>query len=195
MANKPESTFINMVTRLFVIVAVAGMALGVVYVQTFDTIAAAKQAKLEAAIGLVVPQFDTLNIYKVKPASGKDSITFYQAFNAGQKVGTAVATYTEKGFSGVFKIMVGFDNEGVIINTAVLEHKETPGLGDKMDIKKSDWCTQFNGKNPATYKLSVTKDKGDVDAITAATISSRAFCDAVDRAYVSLKEQGGKDNE
>ncbi len=195
MANKPESTFINMVVRLLVIVAVSGAILGAVYVQTFDTIAAAKQAKLEAAIGKVVPQFDTLNIYKVKPATGKDSITFYQAFNAGEKVGTAVATYTEKGFSGVFKIMVGFDTEGAIINTAVLEHKETPGLGDKMDIKKSDWSTQFNGKNPANYKLSVTKDKGDVDAITAATISSRAFCDAVDRAYESLKEQGGQDNE
>ena len=58
--------------------------------------------------------------------------------------------------------MVGFDNDGVIINTAVLEHKETPGLGDKMDIKKSSWCTQFNGKNPATYKLKVTKDKGEL---------------------------------
>lgn len=195
MAKKPESTFINMVLRLLIIVSVAGFALGMVYEQTYDVIEAAKKAKLEAAIGNVIPEFDTLNIYKVMPATGKDSITFYEGFNDGNKIGTAVATYTEKGFSGVFKIMVGFDTKGVIVNTAVLEHKETPGLGDKMDIKKAKWCKQFEGKNPETYKLKVTKDKGDVDAITAATITSRAFCDAVDRAYTSLKEEGGNDNE
>jgi electron transport complex protein RnfG len=74
----------------------------------------------------------------------------------------------------------------------VLAHKETPGLGDKMDASKSDFPLQFKGKNPADFKLHVTKDGGNVDAITAATISSRAFCDAVERAYVTFqKEKGG----
>jgi len=195
MSKKPESTFMNMVIRLFIIVAGAGAVLGFVYMQTFDVIAAARQKKLEEAIGKVVPQFDTLNIYTRMPATGKDSITFYEAYRNDSLVGTAIATYTEKGFSGVFKIMVGFDTQGVIINTSVLEHKETPGLGDKMDKSKSDWSTQFNGKDPKTYKLTVTKDGGDVDAITAATISSRAFCDATARAYKTYKEKGGKNNE
>ena len=87
--------------------------------------------------------------------------------------------------------MVGLLADGSISNTAVLAHKETPGLGDKMDIAKSDFPAQFIGKNPAEFKLSVTKDGGDVDAITAATISSRAFCDAVERAYITLKNNGG----
>jgi electron transport complex protein RnfG len=56
-----------------------------------------------------------------------------------------------------------------------------------MDIAKSDFPAQFMGKNPADFKLKVTKDGGDVDAITAATISSRAFCDAVERAYVTFE--------
>jgi len=196
MGKKPESNFVNMFVRLLVIVIIAGGLLGVVYTQTYDVIAAAKQKKLEAAIGYVVPVFDTLNTFKVMPATGKDSLTIYDAYSKDSLVGIAVATYTEKGFSGVFKIMVGFTPDGTIINTAVLEHKETPGLGDKMDKKKSNWSTQFNGKNPADYKLKVTKDGGDVDAITAATISSRAFCDATQRAYNALeaeKKKGGKD--
>jgi len=191
MGKKPESNFVNMFVRLLVIVIIAGGLLGVVYTQTYDVIAAAKQKKLEAAIGYVVPVFDTLNTFKVMPATGKDSLTFYEAYNGDSLVGTAVKTYTDKGFGGRFNLMIGFSPEGVILNTAVLDHKETPGLGDKMDVKKSDFSVQFKGKNPATYKLKVTKDGGDVDAITAATISSRAFCDATQRAYDALKSKGG----
>ena len=96
-----------------------------------------------------------------------------------------------KGFSGKIELMVGFLDDGTIENTAVLMHKETPGLGDKMDQKKSDFSLQFIGKNPVDFKLKVKKDGGDVDAITAATISSRAFCDAVQRAYDVFEKEGG----
>lgn len=186
-----------MVLRLFIVVAVAGLALGFVYAQTYDVIAKAKKKKLEKAIGNVVPAFDTLVSYAVMPTTGKDSLRFYEAYLNDSLVGVAIATYTEKGFSGVFKIMVGFAPDDIIINTAVLEHKETPGLGDKMDKKKSKWSFQFNGENPANYKLKVSKDGGDVDAITAATISSRAFCDAIQRAYDALKahKKKGEGNE
>jgi electron transport complex protein RnfG len=115
-------------------------------------------------------------------------LTFYYASKNNEVLGAAVKAYTMKGFSGRIELMVGFLNDGTINNTAVLSHKETPGLGDKMDIKKSDFSVQFRGKNPATFKLKVTKDKGDVDAITAATISSRAFCDAVQRGYDTFEK-------
>jgi electron transport complex protein RnfG len=195
MANKPESTFVNMVLRLLVVVSVAGLALGLVYTQTFDVIEAAKKAKLEAAIGQVVPEFDTLKTFKVMPETGKDSLTFYHAFKNNELVGTAIETYTDKGFSGRIKIMIGLDSAGIIINTAILEHKETPGLGDKMDISKGSWPTQFVGKNPADFQLKVTKDGGSVDAITAATISSRAFCDAAQRAVDTYNMEGGNIHE
>jgi len=104
----------------------------------------------------------------------------------------AINTFTNEGFSGNIELMVGFLEDGTIYNTAVLSHKETPGLGDKMDKKKSNFPDQFSGKNPAEFNLKVKKDGGDVDAITAATISSRAFCDALTRAYKTLeKEKGG----
>ncbi len=69
-----------------------------------------------------------------------------------------------------------------------LDHKETPGLGTKMT--EPEFKEQFTGKNPAEFTLKVKKDGGPVDAITAATISSRAFCDAVQRAYNTLQKGG-----
>ncbi|MEA1873705.1 MAG: RnfABCDGE type electron transport complex subunit G [Bacteroidota bacterium] len=181
---KKESTIVNMVLTLFVITAIASVALGFVYNATKEPIAKSKQAKLETAISTVLPEINKLDEeLLVKPQNGTDNLSFYHAYKGEEYVGTAVKTYTDKGFSGRFWIMIGFLPDGTIFNTAVLEHKETPGLGDKMDISKSDFSVQFKNQNPQSFKLSVTKDGGNVQAITAATISSRAFCDATQRAY------------
>ena len=190
---KRESTFINMVVVLFLVTAIAATGLGYVYEITKEPIAAAIFAKKQAAIKKVLPAFDTTLTFKVMPLTGKDSIEFNVAYLNEEKIGTAIETYTDDGFSGRFKIMVGFLQDGTIHNTSLLEHKETPGLGDKMDAKKSDFPNQFMSKHPDSYKLTVTKDGGDVDAITAATISSRAFCDAAQRAYDALIKEGGNE--
>ncbi|MEA3495146.1 MAG: RnfABCDGE type electron transport complex subunit G [Bacteroidota bacterium] len=191
MANKKESTFLSMTLTLLIVTVVAAFSLGGVYNLTFEKIEESKRIKKENAIKKVVPEFTELKSFKVKPTDANDSLEFNQAFNEDKLVGTAVATYTDIGFSGRFKIMVGFSPDGKIINTAVLEHKETPGLGDKMDASKSDFPNQFMDKDPSKYNLKVTKDGGDVDAITAATISSRAFCDAVNRAYITFENEKG----
>ena len=193
MASKKESTFVSMVLTLLIITFVASAALGYLYELTKGPIAASKLEKLNNAIREVVPENDTIpasEIYKM--GVDGDTLVFYPAKKNGELVGTAVSTFTNKGFSGNIKLMVGFLPDGTIHNISVLEHKETPGLGDKMSKKKSEWSVQFNGKNPNNFKLRVTKDKGDVDAITASTISSRAFCDAVDRAYKAYMEGGKK---
>ncbi len=183
MAQK-ESTIVNMVLTLLVITAISGVALGFVYKSTKGPIEAAKQAKLENAISIVVPEFDKLDEeIKVMPSTGTDELSFYNAYKNDKYIGTAIKTYSDNGFGGQFWIMVGFLPDGTIFNTAVLEHKETPGLGDKMDSSKSNFSEQFKNKNPESFKLKVSKDGGDVQAITAATISSRAFCDATQRAY------------
>ena len=91
--------------------------------------------------------------------------------------------------------MVGFLPDGTIYNYSVLEHKETPGLGDKMGVwfnNKEKPKSYILDKNPGISNLTVSKDNGDVDAITAATISSRAFLDAIDRAYKAYMEGGQK---
>ncbi len=185
MASKRESNFINMVITLFLVSAIAALALGGVYTVTKEPIALAKKKKLEAAIKTVLPEFDSIETVKVGLGEGSDSLTYYIASMNNEVIGTAIKTYTMMGFSGKIELMVGFLKDGTINNTAVVSHKETPGLGDKMDVAKSDFPLQFMGKNPSVYALEVTKDGGDVDAITAATITSRAFCDAVQRAYDS----------
>jgi len=192
---KTESTFVNMLITLFAVTTVAALALGGVYTVTKEPIELAKQKKIQDAIGKVLPPFDSIgNEYKILVnKEDKDSLTVYEAVNGqGEVVGVAYKTYTDKGFSGRFWIMVGFVEGVTIHNTAVLEHKETPGLGDKMDKKKSDWPNQFQGLKIEENGIEVKKDGGSVDAITAATISSRAFCDAVNRAYNGHKNKGGK---
>lgn len=188
MARK--DTFINMTLTLFVITAIPAILLGFVYNFTKAPIAKVKEEKLKQSINLVVPGADKGKVkeFGVMPAEGKDSLYFYEVTLNDVLIGTAVKTYTDKGFAGRFTVMVGFDKTGKIIDTDMLEHKETPGLGDNASNNKGTWNDQFNGKIPSeTYKLKVKKDGGSVDAITAATISSRAYCDALQRAFDAYK--------
>lgn len=194
MAKKLESTFPNMVITLLAVASVAALSLGAVYNITKAPIEAAQKKKQEEAIRQVLPAFDSLVTSKAISARGTDSLSMFYAYQGDQLVGVAVNTYTNKGFSGLVRLMVGLLPDGTINNTAVLEHKETPGLGDKMQQSKSPWSIQFNGKNPSTSNIHVKKDGGEVDAITAATISSRAFVDAVLHAHETYtKKQGGQE--
>jgi electron transport complex protein RnfG len=185
MKKKP-STLKNMVISLTLIAGAAALCLALVDKITEVPIALAKQAKLKSAIEVVLPEFDRLDEPENREVDG-GILTFYRAYKSDELVGTAVATFSNRGFSGEIRLMVGFLPDGTIHNIDVLEHSETPGLGDKIEHKKSTWAQQFQGKHPATFKLAVKKDHGDVDAITAATITARAYCDAVQRAFNELK--------
>ena len=137
----------------------------------------------------MLPPFESLNKeVKAIPVEG-DTVRIYTAESGKDVVGYAVETFSKNGFGGMIRIMVGFLPDGTINSTSVISHSETPGLGDKMEKSKSSFALQFEGKNPETFKLGVKKDgTGDVDAITASTISSRAFVDAVMRGYVKVME-------
>lgn len=179
-----------MVLTLLVITLLASLALGGIYNLTKEPIALAKKAKQEKAIKEVIPDFDTLFTHKVMPPDGKDSLVFYSGYLGDSLVGVAVQTYSNEGYDPTqIQLMVGFLPDLTIQNISVVQQKETPGLGTKMaDAKFKD---QFMGINPAAFDLTVKKDGGEVDAITAATISSRAFCDGVRRAYETIKNEGG----
>ena len=114
-------------------------------------------------------------------------ITVYTATKEGVVSGYAVQTMTKQGFGGTIRMMVGFTPDGEVVNVNVLEQSETPGLGTKMTDEGNPLITSFKGKNPADMKLAVKKDGGDVDALTAATISSRAYVDAMNRAWTAYK--------
>ena len=183
MAKKP-STLINMVVALLVITAVSGGVLGLVYGMTKDAIAEVDMKKNQAAIQAVLPLEGEIT-YKADTLKTEDGIfPCNLAFDAnGNFQGAAVKT-SEGGFGGKIDMMVGFLADGTIKGTSVLSHAETPGLGANMTGKFKD---QFVDKNPANFKLIVKKDGGDVDAITAATITSRAFSKAVDKAYKAFE--------
>ena len=200
MAKKLESTFTNMVIVLTVVALVAAYALASVFNITKAPIEQAALKKKLDAIAQVAPEFDNdpnADMFKMaafEAVSGLDSIEVYPAKKGGELVGYAVKSYTMKGFSGYIEIMVGFEKNGTIKGYSVLKHAETPGLGSKMptwfsNTDKPSRC--IIGKNPKDTKMQVSKDGGDIDAITAATISSRAFLDAINRAYKTL-EEGGK---
>jgi electron transport complex protein RnfG len=180
-----ESSFKNMVLVLSGIALFAAGTLASMYEFTKAPIAASKVAKQQNAIKEVLPAFDHLG-EPVKIADGNENMVVNKAFDAKNEfVGAAVETSSNNGFAGKIVIMVGFDKEGNIFNYSVLEQKETPGLGTKMvDWFKTNKGNQsIIGKNPAIANLTVSKDGGEVDAITASTISSRAFLFSVRNAY------------
>jgi electron transport complex protein RnfG len=186
---KKESTFLSMVATLFVVTLVAAGLLGTVYALTKEPIRLAELKKKNEAIQVVVPGFDNEPSQEVEALFvDGDSLFLYTARKGDEILGTAVETFTNQGFSGQFKLMVGFAPDGSIIDIAVIKHAETPGLGDKMERDKSDFNVQFMGKHPDSFNVAVSKDRGDVDAISASTITSRAYCDAVNRAYGAFVE-------
>ena len=193
---KRESTFLNMFLALFGVTFIAAFTLGFVYEMTRDAIDISKVKAQNDAISRILPEFDRLDDpLKVPVESGIDTLEFFPAYKNDKFVGVAVKTFSKSGFSGFISIMAGIDNEGNFSGYQVLEHAETPGLGSKMDnwfsnAEKPGQCVI--GKNPESYQFRVTKDGGDIDAITASTVTSRAFLSALVKAYNLYKE---KENE
>ncbi|UCH13980.1 MAG: RnfABCDGE type electron transport complex subunit G [Bacteroidales bacterium] len=184
--SRKESTFSNMVVTLFLVTLVSSAALGFIYELTKKPIEDALLNKRTLAFNIVLPEFDNDPVNEMyRIAVEKDTFSLYLGKKDGKTVGIAVETASQ-GYGGEIKLIVGFLPDGSINEVAVLEHKETAGLGDKILKSKSDWSTQFEGKNPEDFKLSVTRDGGNVDAITASTITSRAYCEALQKAYNAL---------
>ncbi len=189
MKKKLESTFLNMVLVLFGVALISSFSLGLVFNATKDKIAAAKEAKKLKAIAAVLlkgyDNFPSKEAFYI-PSDSDRELEVYPAKSVEQLQSVAIKTFTKKAFSGEMILMVGFLPDGSINKVSVVEQKETPGLGTKVTSPK--YLKQYMGKNPETFNLKVKKDGGEVDAITAATISSRAFSEAVQRAYDSYKK-------
>ena len=185
-----KSTLFNMVAVLFCITLISSAGVGLVNMITTEPIAAAKQKAINDAILAVLPEFD--NKATTELEIDAMPIKVYTATVEGATVGYAVETMTKSGFNGVVKLMVGFAPTGEVLNVNVIQQSETPGLGTKMCDEGNPLLSSIKGQNLESKKLvngllAVTKDGGDIDALTAATISSRAYVDAVNRAYMAYK--------
>ena len=172
-----QSSFKNMTICLFAICAVCSSLLAGVYALTKEPIDSAARAKNEAAIKEVLPE-SAVAIEEERTVDFEGaSYTYNLAYDEqGNTVGCAL-NVAPVGFGGPISIKVGFDANGVICNTKVLSQAETPGLGAK--CVEPAFSEQFKGFDPAQKKLAVKKDGGDVDAITASTITSRAYADGL----------------
>ncbi len=181
---KLKSTFPNMVISLTSITIVAAAALGAVYMFTQNAIREQQIAKQTAAISAVLPEHE-----RIADPETVNGLTVYKAYTGDRFAGAAVETQAD-GFGGVIRLMVGFDADNHIVNYEVLEQQETPGLGTHIVewFKNADKPKQNILGREATGAFTVSKDGGDVDAITAATISSRAFLKAVNAAYAAYTQ-------
>ena len=189
-----QSSFKNMTICLLAICLVCSGLLAGVYALTKDPIEKASAAKNEAAIKEVLPE----EVAKIEEERTIDvegvTYTYNLAYDEqGNTVGCAI-NVAPVGFGGPIVIKVGFKvdsktGQNLVWNTKVLSHAETPGLGAK--CSEPAFADQFKGLDPAQKKLSVTKDGGDIDAITASTITSRAFVNGVATAVNVLSAIAG----
>ena len=181
-----KSNLTNMVLVLGLVCLFCSAILGGAYVITKAPIEAAAAAKTQAAVAQVLPHFESIEY-------NADS-NYYTAYDGSSVVGYAIES-TVVGFGGPLSLMVGVTGDGVVYNTSVLSHSETPGLGAKCSTD-AKFMDQWRGFDPSVKKLSVRNDGGDVDAITASTITSRAYTLAVENAlktFEGIAGQAGND--
>lgn len=187
--KKLESSFINMVLVLSGISIFAAVTIAAVYILTKQSIDTSQRNKKYEAIEGVLPVHDHFDTIPVELNNGIETTKVYKAYDKYNVfVGAAVESSSNNGYKGPVDIIVGFNLKGIIVNYFVLDQHETPGLGARMEswFKTGNPRADIRGKNAATANLNVSKDGGEVDAITAATISSRAFLFAVRNAYFSF---------
>ncbi|MCQ2110338.1 MAG: RnfABCDGE type electron transport complex subunit G [Bacteroidaceae bacterium] len=208
--KKLESNFLNMAVVLLVIAAVAAALLASVNSMTVEPIAKINEDIQNNAIRSVLVGDSDVELSVAAPVQKGELILFKANDAAGNLVGTAVRSVDHNGFGGDLVVMVGFAPDGTILGYEVLEHAETPGLGaqakdwfkqsaaasDKGQSKLADIMLgaasaagnhNIVGMNPGKSNMTVSKDGGDVDAITASTITSRAFLRTVQAAYNAIK--------
>lgn len=190
--KKLESSITNMVLVLVGVALITGGILAYVNhiteepikLQASKTLADGIKSVM-GGVQLTVAEDDTIR----QTIKGKETIfVVHKTVDANkQDLGAAVESITS-GFGGDLKVLVGFDTEGNILGYTILQHSETPGLGAKADKWfQKDGKGNIIGMNPEKNNLTVKKDGGDVDAITASTITSRAFLLAVNQAYSAYK--------
>jgi electron transport complex protein RnfG len=198
--KKLESTLTNMVLVLSAVAVIMGGILAYVNHLTEGSIAEQKEKALANGIKSVVVCDDVIvdktDTVRRNDAKGKElTYIIYNVKDAqGRDLGAAVES-TTGGFGGNLKVLVGFAPDGKILGYTLLEHTETPGLGAKADkwFQKGE-KGDIIGKDPVV-PLTVSKDGGNVDAITASTITSRAFLLAVNNAYHAYKATPATDGQ
>lgn len=175
---------------LAIFAAVCVGLIAVTYYVTRDTIAGEMEAALARTLNQLVAEdkydndvyHDCTLIQDATVLGSKKPLKAYRMRKNGEPVAVVMESIAPNGYSGKIAMVVGIYQDGTIAGVRVTDHKETPGLGDKVDAKKSDWILDFEGKslsNPEIEGWAVSKDGGQFDAFTGATITPRAVIQQV----------------
>lgn len=185
---------------ILLLFAISGTAL-VVY--TFDNtrerISANERATLLRKLHQLIPQEqhdnvlldDTLTIINTPLLGTLEPVTVYRARKAGQPVALVITPVAPDGYSGIIKLLVGINVDGTLNGVRVVAHRETPGLGDAIDEKRSDWIHIFDNRSlqdPLLERWAVKKDGGDFDQLTGATITPRAVVKAIRQTLLYYRD-------
>ena len=184
MMSSKVKEFTSPVITLVVISSLSAFVLGYVHNKTLEPIKEAKNNLELAAIAEVTGEFDNNPFAEktiITSKNKKDKLVMYPARKNGKISSIAIKTYSNSGFGGRMEIMAGFNADGSVKSFKVISSNETPGLGSKVDEPK--FKEQFEGFHPDRQIMKVRQDGGDIDAVTAATISSRAVLNALERAF------------
>lgn len=178
------STLFNMALILTIVAGISALILAYVHETTKGPIQKAKDLReMQAVAEVIAEKFDNNPFAEktvITAADGNGRLELYPTRLNGIINGMAIKTYTNKAFGGRMELIVGFSLDGRLTGYKVIDHKETPGLGTKVIEEK--FSSQFRNIYPSYMNFKVRQDGGDIDAVTAATISSRAVIDAVQRA-------------
>lgn len=195
--KKLQSTLPNMLMSLGGVALLSGLLLGGMYSLTKQPIAEATARQQQTAIAEVAPPFTNDPVADARTLEVEGTqVTVYPAMADGRLQGAAVKASTMTGFGGEVELMCGFDADGSVRDYRVLRQAETPGLGTRMATWFRDPAGKRSviGRNPGVTPFYVTKDAGgEVDGITAATISSRAFLSVMREAYGAYREYAAAD--
>ncbi|CAH7303178.1 MULTISPECIES: electron transport complex subunit RsxG [Vibrio] len=168
---------------------------------TKDQIKQQEQAQLLSVLNQVIPHdlhdnelFSSCTLVQAEELGTEQAMPAYIAKLNGEPSAIAIEAIAPDGYNGAIKVIVGMKIDGTILGTRVLSHQETPGLGDKIDLRVSDWILSFAGKQVTDSNLDrwkVRKDGGDFDQFTGATITPRAVVKSVKQAvqYVNQNNQ------
>ncbi|CDT81105.1 Electron transport complex protein rnfG [Vibrio coralliirubri] len=168
---------------------------------TKDQIKQQEQAQLLSVLNQVIPHdlhdnelFSSCTLVQAEELGTEQAMPAYIAKINGEPSAIAIEAIAPDGYNGAIKVIVGMKIDGTILGTRVLSHQETPGLGDKIDLRVSDWILSFAGKQVTDSNLDrwkVRKDGGDFDQFTGATITPRAVVKSVKQAiqYVNQNNQ------
>ena len=185
-----KANLFNMIATLGIICGLSALSLGYVYNVTKKPIQRTKDNRELEAVSKVIPSRFNNNPFIEKVAlrsnNGAEDIYLYPARLDSEITGFAIKSYTDKGFSGRMELIIGFFLDGTVNTYMVTDHKETPGLGTK--VLEDKFVKQFYGMHPKNPSFKVRQSGGEIDAVTAATISSKAVIDAIKKASDSYSK-------